>query len=157
MTSEMHEVTSEPLQLEHVIRKVESPAAGAITTFIGTVREWTKGRRTIYLEYQAYVPMAVAMLEQIGHEVNTRWPGTKVAISHRIGSLNIGEAAVIIAVSSPHRRVAYEANAYAIERIKDMVPIWKKEHWENGEKWIGNQAGTVVYPDGQPEKEMKQT
>lgn len=85
-----------------------------------------KWKKTLYLEYEAYVPMAVSMLAQIGKEINEKWPGTAAAITHRIGRLDISDAAVVIAVSSPHRKAAYEANEYAIERIKQIVPIWKK-------------------------------
>ncbi len=147
---ELFEVKSEPLSIVEVTKKVERREAGAITTFIGTVRELTNGKRTLYLEYQAYETMAVKMLAQIGKESEEKWPEIKMAISHRIGRLEISEIAVIIAVSSPHRKVAYEANEYAIERIKDIVPIWKKEHWESGEEWIGNQKETVPYSQGRP-------
>lgn len=150
MSEEMYEIVENPIQPERIIDKVTRRESGAITTFIGTVREWTNQKRTIYLEYQAYKPMAVKMLEQIGEEIKTKWEKTEVAITHRIGRLEISEIAVVIAVSSPHRKAAYEANEYAIERIKQIVPIWKKEHWENGETWIGNQLETVSYPEGQP-------
>ncbi|WLR44370.1 molybdenum cofactor biosynthesis protein MoaE [Bacillus carboniphilus] len=134
-----YEIIDGPIDTGEVIKKVVCNEAGAITTFIGTVREWTKGKRTLYLEYQAYISMAEKKLKQIGDEVESRWPGVKVAITHRIGRLEISDIAVVIAVSSPHRKVAYEANQFIIERIKEIVPIWKKEHWENGELWIGDQ------------------
>ena len=137
--SERFIITKDPIVIEDVVKKVERREAGAVTTFIGTVREWTNGKKTLYLEYEAYVPMAVSMLAQIGKEINEKWPGTAAAITHRIGRLDISDAAVVIAVSSPHRKAAYEANEYAIERIKQIVPIWKKEHWEDGETWIGDQ------------------
>lgn len=124
--SERFVITKEPIVIEDIVKKVERREAGAITTFIGTVREWTNGKKTLYLEYEAYVPMAVSMLAQIGKEINEKWPGTAAAITHRIGRLDISDAAVVIAVSSPHRKAAYEANEYAIERIKQIVPIWKK-------------------------------
>ncbi|MCU9600846.1 molybdenum cofactor biosynthesis protein MoaE [Pallidibacillus thermolactis] len=146
----LFEIVEEPIQVDQVIKKVERRKAGAITTFIGVVREWTKGKRTLYLEYDAYVPMAEKILANIGEEIQTKWPNTIVAISHRIGRLDISDIAVVIAVSSPHRKAAYEANEYAIERIKQMVPIWKKEHWENGEAWIGDQLEKVPYPNGKP-------
>ncbi|WP_421380940.1 molybdenum cofactor biosynthesis protein MoaE [Bacillus salacetis] len=145
------EVVIEPIVTEEVIAKVERREAGAITTFIGTVREWTKGKRTLYLEYQAYIPMAVKMLEKISTEAEEKWPGVQMAITHRIGRLDISDIAVVIAVSSPHRKSAYEANEYAIERIKEIVPIWKKEHWEDGETWIGDQRETKAYPSGKPD------
>jgi len=152
MSDSFFEIVDEPIQVNDLINKVTDPKAGAITTFIGTVREWTKGKRTEYLEYQAYKPMAVKMLAQIGEEINEKWPGTIVAITHRVGRLDISDVAVCIVVSSPHRKAAYEANEYAIERIKQMVPIWKKEHWEDGETWIGDQLEQNAYPDGKPNK-----
>jgi molybdopterin synthase catalytic subunit len=147
------EIVTEPIITDEVIAKVERREAGAITTFIGTVREWTKGKRTLYLEYQAYIPMAVKMLEKISTEAEEKWPGVQMAITHRIGRLDISDIAVVIAVSSPHRKVAYEANEYAIERIKEIVPIWKKEHWEDGETWIGDQREMKAYPSGKPDIE----
>ncbi|WP_042148578.1 molybdenum cofactor biosynthesis protein MoaE [Paucisalibacillus sp. EB02] len=149
MDKVMFNIVDEPIQIEELIEKVTRREAGAITTFLGTVREWTKGRRTLYLEYQAYKPMAVKMLSQIGKEINEKWENTEVAITHRIGRLYISEVAVAIVVSSPHRKAAYEANEYAIERIKEIVPIWKKEHWEDGETWIGDQLEKVPYPHGE--------
>ncbi|CEE00208.1 molybdenum cofactor biosynthesis protein MoaE [Caldifermentibacillus hisashii] len=153
MKEKLFEITSEPIKVDQLIKKVESRNAGAMTTFIGTVREWTKGKRTLYLEYQAYIPMAEKMLKTIGDEIQRKWPDTKIAITHRIGRLDISDIAVCIAVSSPHRKAAYEANEYAIERIKQIVPIWKKEHWENGETWIGDQLENVAYPTGKPKME----
>jgi molybdopterin synthase catalytic subunit len=95
----------------------------------------------------------VKKLEQIGNEIEQRWEGSYVAITHRVGRLDITDVAVVIAVSTPHRVDAYEANRYAIERIKEIVPIWKKEHWEEGEAWMGNQLETVAYPSGKPEED----
>jgi molybdopterin synthase catalytic subunit len=95
--------------------------------------------------------MAVKKLEQIGREIQERWKGAKVAITHRVGRLEISDVAVVIAVSTPHRAASYEASRYAIERIKEMVPIWKKEHWEDGAEWIGDQLEQVPYPSGKPE------
>lgn len=134
----LFEVTAEAIDAEKYRQAVLHPSAGAVTVFTGHVREWTAGVRTVYLEYEAYVPMAEKMLAQIGDEIMTQWPGTKVAIAHRIGDLKISDIAVVIAVSAPHRKATYAANEYAIERIKEIVPIWKKEIWENGEKWIGD-------------------
>ncbi|MEN2767395.1 molybdenum cofactor biosynthesis protein MoaE [Ornithinibacillus xuwenensis] len=150
MNIERFEIIEEPIQIQSIIDKVTRSEAGAVTTFVGTVREWTKGRRTLYLEYQAYKPMAIKMLERIGKEIMEKWNETEVAITHRIGRLTISDVAVVIAVSSPHRKAAYEANEYAIERIKQIVPIWKKEHWEDGETWIGDQLENVNYPNGEP-------
>jgi molybdopterin synthase catalytic subunit len=147
-----YQIAKEPIDIQSVIDKVVQRDAGAITTFIGTVREMTKGKKTLYLIYEAYEPMAVKKLEQIGTEIEERWNGTQVAITHRVGRLAITDIAVVIAVSTPHRNDAYEANRYAIERIKEIVPIWKKEHWEDGQEWIGNQLETVSYPTGKPEE-----
>lgn len=147
------ELSNKPIDIQSVIDKVVSRNAGAVTTFIGTVREMTKGKKTLFLIYDAYEAMAVKKLEQIGAEISERWPDAITAITHRTGKLEITDIAVVIAVSTPHRNDAYEANRYAIERIKEIVPIWKKEHWEDGEKWIGNQLETVEYPAGKPEKE----
>jgi molybdopterin synthase catalytic subunit len=147
----MYEISKEPIEIQAVIDKVIQREAGAITTFIGTVRELTHGKKTLFLIYEAYEAMAVKKLEQIGAEIEERWAGSRVAITHRVGRLDITDIAVVIAVSTPHRADAYEANRYAIERIKEIVPIWKKEHWEDGESWMGNQLETVSYPSGKPE------
>jgi molybdopterin synthase catalytic subunit len=146
-------ISKEPIDIQEVINKVVEREAGAITTFIGTVRELTHGKKTLFLIYEAYESMAVKKLEQIGKEIGERWPDAKVAITHRVGRLEITDVAVVIAVSTPHRADAYEANRYAIERIKQIVPIWKKEHWENGESWIGDQLEKVSYPAGKPQED----
>ncbi|MDQ0215312.1 molybdopterin synthase catalytic subunit [Oikeobacillus pervagus] len=148
----MYKITDEPIQTNDVVNAVIRPEAGAIVTFFGTVRELTAGKRTLYLQYEAYQSMAEKKLHQIGEEISQKWPDARTAIIHRIGRLEISDLAVAIAVSTPHRNDAYEANRYAIERIKEMVPIWKKEHWEDGQEWIGNQQGTKEYRSGKPEK-----
>ncbi|GGG74940.1 molybdenum cofactor biosynthesis protein [Paenibacillus radicis (ex Gao et al. 2016)] len=134
-------ITAEPIQSDEVLRKVIVAEHGASLVFVGTTREWTQGQRTIRLEYEAYEPMAVKMMEQIGDELAERWPGTLCAITHRIGDVAIAETSVVIAVSSPHRESCYEASRYAIERLKQIVPIWKKEIWEDGSEWKGHQLG----------------
>ncbi|MGN7408287.1 molybdenum cofactor biosynthesis protein MoaE [Sporosarcina sp. SAFN-010] len=138
------EVVEAPIDAQLYSNYVLHAGAGAVTLFTGHVREWTHGVRTVYLAYEAYVPMAEKKLAEIGAEMEAKWPGVKVAIAHRIGELHISDIAVVIAVSSPHRKAAYEANEYAIERIKEVVPIWKKEIWEDGEEWLGAQK---KYPD----------
>ncbi|MBF7016441.1 molybdenum cofactor biosynthesis protein MoaE [Staphylococcus durrellii] len=135
------EVTNLPIQTEQYREFVVDATKGAVVVFTGHVREWTKGIKTEYLEYEAYVPMAEKKLAQIGEEIAKRWPETMTVIVHRIGALNISDIAVLIAVSSPHRKDAYAANEYAIERIKEIVPIWKKEIWEDGAEWQGHQCG----------------
>jgi molybdopterin synthase catalytic subunit len=133
------EIVTEPIIPQTYADYVLRPEAGAVTLFTGHVREWTEGVRTLYLAYEAYVPMAQKKLAEIGREIEEKWIGTRVAIAHRIGELQIGDIAVVIAVSSPHRSDAYEANEYAIERIKEIVPIWKQEVWEDGKQWMGHQ------------------
>ncbi|MFD2705682.1 molybdenum cofactor biosynthesis protein MoaE [Salibacterium lacus] len=146
----LFEITTDPIAADAVAGKVKRPEAGAVVTFSGTVREWTNDRRTLKLEYEAYHSMAVKQMERIGQEVQDRWPDTRTAITHRVGELHITETAVVIAVSSPHRRSAYEANEYIIERIKELVPIWKKEYWEDGTAWVGDQLETHPYSKGGP-------
>lgn len=146
-------ITDTFIHVDDVVKNVVRPEAGAINTFIGTVREFTKGKRTLYLKYDAYVPMAEKKLGQIGDEIREKWPEASCSIAHRIGELAISDIAVVIAVSTPHRADSYDASRYAIERIKEIVPIWKKEHWEDGEQWIGNQRETQAYPSGHPEQE----
>lgn len=154
MKHPLFNIVDTPIVVEEVSNKVKSRDAGAITIFIGTVRELTKGKRTLHLEYQAYEPMAVKMLAQIGDEIKEKWPEAITAITHRVGKLEISDIAVVIAVSSPHRKMAYEANEYAIERIKQIVPIWKKEFWEDGTEWIGDQLETTPYLEGKPNLEV---
>jgi molybdopterin synthase catalytic subunit len=144
-------ITSESINNQDVIDKVIHHNSGAVSVFIGTVREMTGEKKTRYLEYEAYVPMAEKQLEKIGEEIKVKWPDAKTAITHRIGTLQISDTAVTIAVSTPHRQDAFEASRYAIERIKEIVPIWKKEHYTDGEEWVGNQNGTESYPLGHPE------
>ncbi|MCT8140438.1 molybdenum cofactor biosynthesis protein MoaE [Anaerobacillus sp. CMMVII] len=153
MSEKLFLITDEVISIQEVVDKVVNANAGAINTFIGTVRELTKGKRTIYLKYDAYASMAEKKLAQIGDEIQERWPDALVAISHRIGRLDITDIAVVIAVSTPHRADSYDASRYAIERIKEIVPIWKKEHWEDGEEWIGDQLEKTPYPTGKPEEE----
>ncbi|RNB75702.1 molybdopterin converting factor subunit 1 [Brevibacillus panacihumi] len=134
-------ITTEPLSADKLIRLVSNPHAGAVLTFVGTVREFTHGQRTVYLSYEAYAPMAVEKMKQIAAEIDERWPGARVAMQHRIGDLQIEEIAVIVAVATPHRNESFEAGRYAIERLKQIVPIWKKEMWEDGSEWKGHQQG----------------
>ncbi len=129
-------VTSAPLAVETVLRAVEGPGAGAVTTFVGLVRDHNQGRRVLWLDYEAYAPLAEKALGLIVDEAQARWAGARMAIHHRTGRLEIGEASVVIAVATPHRADAFAACRYAIERIKQIVPIWKHEHFEGGEVWI---------------------
>lgn len=132
------EVVTDELDINKYHQMTVNENQGAVCTFTGHVREWTKGTRTVHLEYEAYIPMAEKMLAQIGDEIEARWPGVITAIGHRIGKLEISDIAVVIVTSSPHRTDSYRANEYAVERLKEIVPIWKKEIWEDGEQWIGD-------------------
>jgi MoaE-MoaD fusion protein len=138
---ERYALTTEPLDAAVVTAHVIVPNNGATLAFVGTTREWTDGKRTVKLEYEAYAPMALRTMKQIGDEIESRWPGTLAAIAHRIGTVEIAEASVVIAVSAPRRDTCYEASRYAIERLKQIVPIWKKEIWEDGSEWKGHQLG----------------
>ncbi|HLS35043.1 MAG TPA: molybdenum cofactor biosynthesis protein MoaE [Bacillota bacterium] len=146
-------LTDKPIDLEVVKAKVVRPEAGAVAMFTGIAREFTNGKRTLFLEYQAYVSMAEKMLAQVGEEIKEQWGNVDVAIAHRTGRLDISEIAVVIAVSTPHRKEAFAACEYAIDRIKEIVPIWKKEHWEDGTKWIGDQREEISYEQSIPSKE----
>lgn len=134
-------ITEEPLSADKLVQFVSNPHAGAILTFVGTVREFTKGQRTVYLSYEAYAPMAVKKMKQVAAEIEERWPGTQVAMQHRVGNLQVEEIAVVVAVATAHRNESFEAGRYAIERLKQIVPIWKKEMWEDGSEWKGHQQG----------------
>ncbi|HEV3215845.1 MAG TPA: molybdenum cofactor biosynthesis protein MoaE [Vicinamibacterales bacterium] len=130
-------VTSDPLRLETLVGLVSgSGGLGAIATFVGLVRDHNQGRRVTHLEYEAYEPLAVKVLEQIRGEAGTEWPGVRLAVHHRVGRLAIGDASIIIAAASAHRADAFAACRYVIERVKQIVPIWKHEFFEGGEVWI---------------------
>jgi molybdopterin synthase catalytic subunit len=133
----MFEITENPLSVEAAVRAVTRNTCGAVATFIGVVREFSRGRQVSYLEYEAYPEMAIAKMRQIEEEIRQKWEIERIAIHHRIGRLGIGEASVVIAVSAPHRRQALEVCAYAIERLKQIVPIWKKEVSPDGSSWVG--------------------
>lgn len=135
---DLYEITESPLSLDALVVAVRQNTSGAVATFLGVVREFARGRRVSYLEYDAYPEMATTTLRQIGEEIRSRWPVDRIAVVHRIGRLRIGEASVAIAIASPHRREALEACAFAIERVKEIVPIWKKEVWTDGAEWIGS-------------------
>jgi len=141
-TGDLYRIVEEPLSPDAVAGSVGNPAAGGIVLFSGVVRNEKDGRPVKYLEYEAHAPMAEAKLREIGAEVRRRWPSVKaVAILHRVGRLEIGESSVLIAVSAAHRREAFEACHYAIDTLKQTVPVWKKEHFEDGEVWVGLQGG----------------
>ena len=130
-------VTANPLELGPLVHLVSRGGGhGAVATFIGVVRDKNLNRRVTHLEYEAYEPMAVKALERICHEAGREWPGVRVAVHHRIGRLAIGEASIVIAAASAHRAAAFAACRYVIERVKQIVPIWKHEFFDGGEVWI---------------------
>ena len=133
-------ITNDELDVQQVVSHVQHPGAGAIATFVGTTRDNTAGRRVLFLDYEAYRPMADRQLQRVADEMRERWDLTGVAIYHRLGKLEIGEASLVVAVSSAHRKEAFEACQYSIDRIKQIVPIWKKEFFEGGEVWVGSQS-----------------
>jgi len=140
----------EPLQLDALVAALADRAGagagadGAVVTFAGLVRNHNVGRSVRYLEYDAYEPLALKTFERIAEEVRGRWPTAQLALHHRIGRLEIGEASIAIAARSPHRGDAYAACRYAIERVKQIAPIWKHEYFEGGDVWI---EGATANPD----------
>ena len=142
----MFRVTHQPIDVNELVRYVTDPEAGAIATFIGTTRNHNEGRKVIALDYEAYPEMAEKELARIGDDARKQWPICRMAITHRLGPVQIGEASVVIVVSSAHRDAAFATSRFAIEEIKKTVPIWKKEVFEGGEVWIGTQTGQPL-PD----------
>jgi molybdopterin synthase catalytic subunit len=137
-------VTPNVLDVGALARTVEAPGVGAVITFVGVVRDHNQGRRVLHLVYEAYVPLAERSLRRIVDEARERWPSVALAVHHRTGQLAIGEASVAIAAASPHRGAAFAACRYAIERVKQIVPIWKHEFFEGGDVWI---EGATADPD----------
>jgi molybdopterin synthase catalytic subunit len=130
-------VTSQPLQMDTIVGLVSTSGGfGAIASFIGVVRDNNQNRSVTHLEYEAYEPLAVKALEHIRREAANQWPGAQLAVHHRIGRLEIGEASIVIAAASAHRAHAFAVCRYTIERVKQIVPIWKHEFFEGGEVWI---------------------
>ena len=137
----MYEITDRPIDVSRVLAAVGDPGAGAIATFLGTTRRENAGRRVVRLEYEAHEQMAVREMERLGAEALRRWSLVRVAMMHRVGVVGLGEVSVAIAVAAPHRGEAFEACRWLIDRLKAIVPIWKKEHYEGGAVWIGPQSG----------------
>lgn len=130
------ELTTEPIDVGKVARRVVPRRCGATVTLDGYAREWTSGRRTLHLVYEAYAPMALAEMRRLGEEAHRRFDIAHVGVVHRTGRTEIGETSVVICVSAPHRRAAFEACEWAIRELKRTVPIWKKEFFEDGEVWV---------------------
>ena len=142
MPKKLFEIRMETISVDEVVARLADPAIGAVATFVGVVRGETDGREVHHLEYEAYPQMAEDKLRQIGDEMRTRWETIcGVAIVHRVGRLPVGETAVVIAISAAHRSGLFDALHYAIDRLKEIVPIWKKEVWADGEEWRSEGVG----------------
>lgn len=133
----MIQLTRSPIDTAALLRLVNSPQAGAVVLFLGTVREMTQGRRTLALDYECYPEMAEKKLAELEAEARRRWPIVECAIVHRLGRLELAEASVAVAVSTPHRQDAFEAGKWLIDTLKEVVPIWKQENWDDGTtQWV---------------------
>ena len=139
-------ITPEPLNPQEITSTVSKNSNGAVVTFLGMVRDSSEGRDVLHLEYEAYQPMAESMLHQITEEIRERWDIEDVSIAHRVGKLGLGEISLVVAIASPHRKEAFEASEYVLDRIKAVVPIWKKEVFQGGEAWIGSHEGGTASP-----------
>jgi molybdopterin synthase catalytic subunit len=147
----MFEISPKRLDVARVLAAVGDPAAGAIVVFTGTTRRTNAGRRVVRLEYEAHASMAVREMRKLGAEAKRRWGLRKVAMAHRVGLVPVGEPSVVIAVSAGHREEAFAAGRWLIDRLKEIVPIWKKERYRSGAVWIGAQQGgpprrRAIYP-----------
>lgn len=136
MVDKLVHISDKVLDVQRIVDLVHSDSAGAIDVFVGTVRNSTKGKKVMRLEFESYDIMAIKEMQKIINQAKIQWPVEKMAIHHRKGILSIGEVAVIIAVSTPHRKASFEACQYAIDTLKETVPIWKKEVFEDGEVWV---------------------
>lgn len=148
-------VTPDSLSLEALTKEVVGGALGdgAVATFTGVVRSRNQGRRVRFLEYEAYEPLAVRALARIVEEARATWPQVRLGLHHRVGRLEIGEASIIIVAVAPHRADAFAVCRYAIERVKQIVPIWKREHFEGGEVWL---EGATADPDDETARQTAQ-
>ena len=140
----MIEITDQVLDAEAITAQVRRDTNGAVVTFLGTTRSSTDGRTVLHLEYEAYRPMADNMLAEVVEEMRSRFSVEDVAIAHRVGRLEVGETSLVVAVASPHRREAFAACQYSVDRIKQTVPIWKKEFFEGGEVWVESPEDVVA-------------
>jgi molybdopterin synthase catalytic subunit len=131
-------LTDQPISTQAVIDEIKQDGDGAVVVFVGTVRDNAEGKQVQYLEYEAYPEMAIKKIKEICTEITQRWKINDMGVVHRTGRLEIGETAVVIAVGSPHRLEAFQACQYAIDRIKEIVPIWKKEYYQDSSSWIGH-------------------
>jgi molybdopterin synthase catalytic subunit len=145
----MIELTEQPIDTQEVLRRISSTQAGAVVLFLGTTREFTRGRQTLSLNYECYADMAKKKLAELETQAHQRWPLVQTAIVHRLGHLGLGEASVAIGVSSAHRQDAFEAGKWLIDTLKEVVPIWKQENWADGTtEWVHPEVQTS--PTKQP-------
>jgi len=133
----MIEITNQPIDTQQVIAAAQHPAAGAVNVFIGTIRDSAHEKKVIRLEYEAYEPMAIAEIQKVLNTASQRWPLLAHAVTHRIGVLQPGDIAVVVAVATKHRKESFEAGQFIMDQIKLTVPIFKKEVFEGGEEWVG--------------------
>ena len=134
--SHVIQITRSPIQIEPLVNQLRQPEDGAVVVFDGIVRNHSRGRKTLHLEYEGYEPMALRKMEEIVSSARSRWSVNRIGIVHRLGRLEIGEASVVIVVTSAHRKAAFEAGQYVIDTLKKTVPIWKKEFFADGEVWV---------------------
>jgi molybdopterin synthase catalytic subunit len=147
-------LTHEPIDFAAVTEAARSPQAGAVLLFLGTVREFTEGRQTVALDYDAYASMAVRKMEELVQQAREQWPIVSAAIVHRLGRLELGDISVAVAVSTPHRHQAFDAGRFLIDQLKIVVPIWKKENWSDGStEWVhpGNGSPGFLNPGSLPQ------
>ena len=145
------QLTHDLIEAGDVLGRVVSPTAGAVVLFLGTTREMTAGRRTLWLDYDCYAEMAERKLEQLESQARSRWPLVECVIVHRLGRVELAEASVAIALSSPHRQAAFEAGQWLIDTLKQVVPIWKQEHWADGtSQWVHPGLDADALPPGGP-------
>ena len=149
--NDQYVVTADALDAAKIAAQVQTSGCGAVATFVGLVRDHNAGRQVLWLDYEAYAPLAIATFERIGVEAAGRWPAVRLAIHHRTGRVEIGEASVVIIAASPHRADAFSACRYAIERVKQVAPVWKHEHFVGGDVWI---EGAVADPQDDAARQL---
>ena len=141
---DIFEITHEAIDISKLRARLLEGDSGAVVIFDGVARNNTKGRRTKYLEYEGYKPMSLRTMEQIGREIRDRWSINRIGIVHRLGRIETTESSVVIVITSAHRKIAFEACHYAIDRLKKIVPIWKKEYFDDGAVWVENNEGEIL-------------
>lgn len=145
----MIEITYQPLDPDRITAEVRQDTNGAVVTFLGTTRNYSEGKRVVKLEYEAYEDMALKKLEEIRQEMRAEFEVEDIAIAHRIGPVDIGQISLVVAVASPHRKEAFLACHQVVDRIKEIVPIWKKEVFEDGSRWVACQDHEFAHQDSQ--------